>query len=96
MEASGNRSFSIQPFLPSGKRIRAVPKEWTDTFGKPIYNHEMSLSALAEQKEQEWKLRMEGQLFETGKRINVTPFAELKAYIRQELSGITNTEESNE
>lgn len=96
MEASDNRSFSIQPFLPSGKRIRAVPKEWTDSFGKPFYVHEMSLSALAEQKEQDWKLRMEGQLFETGKRINVTPFAELKAYIRQELSGITNTEENNE
>lgn len=96
MEANGNRSFLIQPFLPSGKRIRAVPKEWTDTFGKPFYIHEMSLSALAEQKEQDWKLRMEGQLFETGKRINVTPFAELKAYIRQELSNITNTEESND
>ena len=39
---------------------------------------------------------MEGQLFETGKRINVTPFAELKEYIRQELSAITITEEANE
>lgn len=96
IEASGNRSFSIQPFLPSGKRIRAVPKEWTDSFGKPFYIHEMSLSALAEQNERDWKLRMEGQLFETGKKINVTPFAELKEYILQELNGITNMEENNE
>ena len=96
MEAAGDRSVSIQPFMPSGKRIRAIPKEWSDSFGKPFYIHEMSLSALAEQNEKDWKLRMEGQLFETGKRINVTPFAELKEYIRQELSAITITEEANE
>ena len=96
MEATGNRSVSIQPFMPSGKRIRAIPKEWTDSFGKPFYIHEMSLSALAEQNEKDWKLRMEGQLFETGKKINVTPFAELKDYIRQELSAITISEEASE
>ena len=96
MEATGNRNVSIQPFMPSGKRIRAIPKEWTDSFGKPFYIHEMSLSALAEQNEKDWKLRMEGQLFETGKKINVTPFAELKDYIRQELSAITISEEASE
>ena len=83
------QNVSFQPFLPSGKRIRAVPQEWTYSFGIPFYIHELSLSALAEQSEQDWKLRMEGQLFETGKKINVTPFAELRDYIRQELSSIT-------
>jgi len=87
------RNVSIQPFLPSGKRIRAIPKEWTDSFGKPFYVHEMSYHALAEQNENDWMLRMEGQLFETGKRINVTPFAELRDFIRQELSQIAFRED---
>ena len=89
---SGAENVSIQPFLPSGKRIRAIPKEWAETFGKPFYAHEMSLSALAEQDERDWKLRMQGQLFETGKKLDVTPFQELRSYIRQELSGMSNME----
>lgn len=93
---SSGKSVSIQPFLPSGKRIRAVPQEWTDSFGKPFYISELSLSALAEQNEQDWKLRMEGQLFETGKKLDVTPFAELREYIRQELSSLKSTEASYE
>ncbi len=96
IKASVNSSVSIQPFLLSGKRIRAVPQEWTNSFGKPFYVHEMTLSALAEQNEQDWKLRMEGQLFETGKKIDVTPFAELKQFIRTELSKINDLEARNE
>lgn len=96
IKASVDSSVSIQPFLPSGKRIRAVPQEWTNSFGKPFYVHEMTLSALAEQNEQDWKLRMEGQLFETGKKIDVTPFAELKQFIRTELSKINDLEARNE
>ena len=56
----------------------------------------MTMSALAEQNEQDWKLRMEGQLFETGKKIDVTPFAELKQFIRTELSKINDLEAGNE
>ena len=93
---SGKSSVSIQPFLPSGKRIRAIPKEWADSFGKPFYAHEMTLSALAEQDEQDWKLRMQGQLFETGKKLNVTPFQELRNYIREELSEISDMEAQHE
>ena len=39
----------------------------------------------ANQNEKEWKLRLKGQLFETGKELNVTSFEELKEYINQEL-----------
>ena len=40
IKASVDSSVSIQPFLPSGKRIRAVPQEWTNSFGKPFYVHD--------------------------------------------------------
>ena len=41
-------------------------------------------------------LRLEGQLYETGKRPNVTPFEELRQYIKQELQGITPQEVNDE
>ena len=77
------------PLTTSGKHIRAIPKEWTESFGKPFYLHEQSLSTLAKQSENEWEIRMAGQLFETGKRLNVTSFDEISKYIKSELGGVT-------
>lgn len=90
-EAGGKSS--VQPYTPSGKRIRAIPQEWTNSFGKPFYLHEQTLAALDSQSEADWQIRMEGQLYETGKKINVTGFDELRRYIKQELNGIKLQEE---
>ncbi len=79
---------TISKPLTSGRRIRAIPQEWTTSFGKDYYSHELTIDALQAQNEQDWKLRMQGQLFETGKRINVTEFDILKNYIHTELNGI--------
>jgi len=76
----------------SGKRVRAVPEEWTHTFGTEYYFHEQTLESLKNQSEREWKLRLKGQLYETGNKINVTSFEELKSYINQELSVVTPKE----
>lgn len=84
-EAGGKTG--IQPYTPSGKRIRAIPQEWTNSFGKPYYQHEQTLAALAAQSEADWQIRMEGQLVETGRKINVTGFDDLKQFINQELNG---------
>ena len=77
-----------QPLLPSGKRIRAIPESWTSSFGKQFYAHEKSIVELERQSEADWMLRLEGQLFETGNRLNVTGFEELRSYITQELKDI--------
>ena len=70
----------------SGKRVRAVPESWTESFGNDYYLHEQTLEALYNQSEKEWKLRLQGQLFETGKELNVTPFEILKTYINEQLN----------
>lgn len=88
-EATDESTSDLVPVTSSGKRIRAIPEEWTTTFGKDFYEHELSLAALDAQSEQDWKLRLEGRLFETGRKINVTGFDELRSYIKAELSGIT-------
>ncbi|MBO5068507.1 MAG: recombinase family protein, partial [Clostridia bacterium] len=72
----------------SGKRVRAIPESWTYNFGNNYYLHEQTIEDLQNQSEKEWKLRLQGQLFETGKKLNVTGFEELKSYIKQELSAL--------
>lgn len=78
---------SVRPLSVSGKHIRAVPQEWTGSFGNQYYLHQKNFPPVATQSEADWKIRMEGRLFETGKKIHVTAFSELKSYIEQELSG---------
>ena len=46
------------------------------------------MEELNSQSEADWKLRIEGQLIETGKKINVTSFDELQRYIKQELGDL--------
>lgn len=86
-ESPEANSVSVQPLTPYGNRIRAIPEKWASSFGKQFYFHELSLATLESQSEDDWKIRLEGQLFETGKRISVTEFDELKTYIKQELKG---------
>ena len=69
-----------------------MPESWTHRFGKQFYVHELSYSALADQTEQDWKLRIEGQLYETGKHLQVTSFEELREYIREELASLVMSE----
>ena len=79
---------AVQPLMPSGKRIRAIPESWTSSFGKQFYAQEKSVVELQRQSEADWMLRLEGQLFETGYKLHVTGFEDLKRFITQELEGI--------
>ena len=78
---------AAQPLTPLGKRIRAVPAEWTTSFGQQYYLHERPLAELANQSKNDWKLHIEGRLFESGNRLHVTDFDVLKSYISSELNG---------
>lgn len=83
----------IHPLAQSGKRIWAVPEEWTTSFGKDFYVHERPLAALAEQSEEDWKLLMEGQLCEFGSKLNVTGFDELRSYICSQIGDVIQMKE---
>lgn len=83
---------ALQPLTPVGKRIRAIPEEWTASFGKQFYLYEQDLAALEHQSKEAWELRLEGRLFRVGKKLNVTEFEELKTFIHGEL-GITESQE---
>ena len=83
----------VQPLSVSGKRVRAVPEEWIGSFGKQYYLHQQSFPPVCDQSEEDWKIRMEGQLYETGQKLRVTGFDMLRDYICQEL-GQRGKEES--
>lgn len=89
MASYGDPGSILQPLSTSGKRVRAIPQEWMNSFGKEFYLHEQSIAALEAQSEEDWKLRLEGRCYEIGKRLEVTPFEELRSYIRRELKDIT-------
>ena len=74
------------PLTKHGKRIRAIPETWENSFGSEYYTHQRNFPPVEQQNEQDWKLRIEGQLFEVGRRLNVTGFDKLKQYIEQELT----------
>ena len=76
----------VQPLSISGKRVRAVPEEWIGSFGKQYYLHQQSFPPVCDQSEEDWQIRMEGQLYETGQKLRVTGFDVLRDYICQELS----------
>ena len=95
-QLSPEGTTAVQPLTPSGKRIRAIPKEWVNEFGELFYLQERSLSALESQSEEDWKLYMEGRLFESGKQLKVTGFDELQRYIKQELRILARPEVNHE
>lgn len=94
-ETSEEGVAKIQPFMPSGKRIRAIPEKWTTSFGKQFYLHEQDIQTLEQQSEEDWNLRLEGRLFETGNKLNVTAFSELRQYIKQALVPVAREEHAS-
>lgn len=78
---------AFQPLTQSGKHIKAIPEKWTKSFGKQFYLHELSYSDIDKMTKDEWELQIKGQLYETGKPLQVTGFEELKTYIASELGG---------
>lgn len=76
----------LSPLSISGKRIRAVPKKLADRFGSDFYSHRLTSSSMEPQSEDAWKLWLEGQLFETGEKLQVTKFDEMQRFIIDQLS----------
>ena len=71
----------------AGKHVGAVPAGLSSSFGRDFYT-ERSMTDLARQTREQWKIRIEGQLFNSGRRLNITPYEELRAFIAEELGDL--------
>lgn len=80
------------PMTAVGNYTKVLPEEWTRSFGPSYYLHETPLDLQSRLEDADWKLRLQGQVFETGKRLKITPREELRLYIRKELQRVMKQE----
>ncbi len=74
----------IEPVTKMRTHVMGIPACYMDTFGNDFYV-EQTYSALANQTREQWQIRVEGQLCNTGMQLNVTDYDTLRAFIMQEL-----------
>ena len=94
LEAELDPEEEFTPLETSGKRVVAVPEEMAHAFGKNYYE-EKSMTELIRQTAEEWKISMEGKLFNTGLKLNITPYEDIRAFIQEELGDLYWEEEVN-
>lgn len=76
----------VEPVNRTAAHVRGIPACYTDSFGNDFYV-EQTYSALANQTREQWQIRVEGQLCNTGMQLNVTDYDTLRTFIMQELGG---------
>lgn len=74
----------VEPVTKSGIHVMGIPACYTDSFGNDYYV-EQTYSALANQTREQWQIRVEGQLCNTGIQLNVTDYDTLREFIMEEL-----------
>lgn len=96
MLRDGEMDENSVPFISTRRYVKAVPEGWVDGFGDQYYLAEQSYAALKNQSEEEWKLRIEGRLFDNTLKLKVTDFETLRAYIEKKTAGIDMEDEADD
>lgn len=84
-----------KPLLQSGKHIRAVPDEWTESFGREYYLQRHIDDNRVPKKDADWNVRTEGEAFPIGEERHVTDVSVMKEYIQSEILKSIPAEETN-
>lgn len=83
---------TTSPLVKRGHRIGAVAGDVADSFGKNFYE-EQTMAELVRQTPENWQIRLKGRLCDSGNRLDITPYEELKAFIQEELGELFREEE---
>ena len=84
LEGTVDHEAEFKPLAQTGKRIGAIAGNMLHSFGKDFYR-EQTESELVRQTKENWQIRLEGRLCNTGLRLNITPYEELKDFIQEHL-----------
>ena len=84
LEERVDQDSDFRPLAQTRKRIGAVTGNLSHSFGKSFYE-EQTATDLVRQTKENWQIRLEGRLCNTGLRLNITPYEELKAFIQEHL-----------
>lgn len=80
-----------QNICRQGKRIRGVVGDFGQGVGNGYYV-EKSMTELRNLTRQEWQTRLTGQMVSTESELRVTPYEELRSFIREELGELFEEE----
>ncbi len=94
IQAAPQGGAVISPLVRRGKRIGAIAGDMADTFGRNFYE-EQTMAELVRQTPENWQIRLKGRLCDSENRLNITPYDELKAFIREELGELFGEEDIN-
>ena len=84
LEERVDQDSDFRPLVQTRKRIGAVTGNLSHSFGKSFYE-EQTATDLVRQTKENWQIRLEGRLCNTGLKLNITPYEELKAFIQEHL-----------
>lgn len=82
-----NSAADCQPLAQTATRVGAVTGDLSHSFGKDFYR-EQTEAELVRQTRENWQIRLEGRLCSSGRKLNITPYEELKAFIREQLGDL--------
>ncbi len=85
--ASEGVDASGQLLSKSGKHVRALSGDFGNSVGRNYYD-EMSMKEMTALTKQQWQTRIEGKLCCTSEKLNVTPYDDLRAFIKEELGDL--------
>ena len=60
------------------------------------YYAEQAMSELQSQTREQWQLRLEGQLVQMGRQLEITPYEELQAFVQSEIGDLQLEEEKKD
>ena len=78
---------SGQLLSQSGRHIRALSGDFENAVGKDYYL-EMNMNEIAHLTKEEWQTRIDGQLCGSKDKLKVTPYDELREFIKEELGDL--------
>lgn len=94
LQAAPQGGGIISPLVRRGKRIGAVAGDVAGSFGRNFYE-EQTMAELVRQTPENWQIRLKGRLCDSGNKLNITPYEELKAFIQEELGELFGEEDIN-
>ena len=94
LEGTVEHEAEFEPLAQTGKRIGAIAGNMLHSFGKDFYR-EQTESELVRQTKENWQIRLEGRLCNTGVRLSITPYEELREFIQAQLGDLFKEDNPN-
>ena len=85
---------TFKPLVQTPARIGAVTGSLSRSFGKDFYR-EQTTAELIRQTRERWQILLEGRMCSSGRKLNITPYEELKAFIREQLGDLFKEDDPN-